>query len=83
MKNMIKNYALNLTPDVIIEYALKEGVVVSKEEANLFIRVIHENIDDMINGKALEVLESYKGSISAPSYNKLLELYDKYKKFID
>lgn len=81
-KELIKKYAKNLTPEQVKEYGLKEGVEVTNEEATLFINVIQTRLDEMLDGHALEVLEEYKGNISDTSYNKLLELYDKYKKFI-
>ena len=82
-KELIKKYAKNLTPNQVKEYALKEGTEVSDNEANLFINIINTRLDDMLNGHALEVLNEYKSELSPSSYNKLLELYDKYKKFID
>lgn len=82
-KELIKKYAKNLTPTQVKEYALKEGTEVSDSEANLFINIINTRLDDMLNGHALEVLNEYKSELSPSSYNKLLELYDKYKKFID
>ncbi len=82
-KELIKKYAKNLTPNQVKEYALKEGTEVSDNEANLFINIINTRLDDMLDGHALEVLNEYKSELSPSSYNKLLELYDKYKKFID
>lgn len=82
-KELIKKYAKKLTPNQVKEYALKEGTEVSDNEANLFINIINTRLDDMLNGHALEVLNEYKSELSPSSYNKLLELYDKYKKFID
>ena len=82
-KELIKKYAKILTPNQVKEYALKEGTEVSDNEANLFINIINTRLDDMLDGHALEVLNEYKSELSPSSYNKLLELYDKYKKFID
>ena len=81
-KSFIKNYALTLTPETIKSFALKDGTLVSDEEAELFVKILHERIDEMLDGHALDVLEENKGKISSSSYNKLLELYNKYKKFI-
>ncbi len=82
-KELIKKYAKNITTEQVKEYALKEGVNVKDEEANLFINILNTRLDEMLNGNALNVLNEYKDKISESSYNKLLELYDKYKKFID
>lgn len=82
-KELIKKYAKSLTPDQVKEYALKEGVEVSNEEASLFVNVVQTRLDEMLEGNALEVLNEYKSELSTSSYNKLLELYDKYKKFLN
>ncbi len=82
-KEIIKKYANNITAEQIKEYAQKEGTEVTIEEANLFTEIIHTRLDEMLNGNAIEVLNEYKDKISEKSYNKLLELYDKYKKFIN
>ncbi len=82
-KNLIKNYAMNLKEEDVINFANKEGVSVSFEEASLFLDTIKNNADYILDGHALEVIESKRDSISESAYNKLLELYDKYKKFID
>lgn len=82
-KELIKNYAKNIDITQVKEYAIKEGIEITDEEANLFVSVIHERLDEMLNGNALEVLDEYKDKLSVSSYNLLLELYDKYKKFIN
>ncbi len=82
-KSLIKSYVSNLTTDSVIEYGKKEGIDVSISEADIFVSTVKENIDYILDGHALEVIESKKEEISESSYNKLLELYDKYKKFID
>ena len=82
-KGLIKAYAFSLTTDKVKKFAEKEGIIVTDEEANLFIETIKENADYILDGHALEVIESKKEKMSESSYEKLLELYDKYKKFID
>lgn len=81
-KNLIKAYALSLSTNKVKEFALKEGISISDEEADLFINTIRDNADYILDGHGLEVIESKKDMMSDVSYNKLLELYDKYKKFI-
>ena len=81
-KNLIKAYALSLSTNKVKEFALKEGISISDEEADLFINTIRDNADYILDGHGIEVIESKKDMMSDVSYNKLLELYDKYKKFI-
>ena len=82
-KSLIKALAMKLNPDKVKEFALREGISVSEEEANLFISTIQDNADYILDGHALEVIDSKKSMMSEDSYNKLLELYDKYKKFVE
>lgn len=82
-KSLIKAYAKSLTSDKVKDFALKEGISITDEEANLFISTINENADYILDGHAVEVIESKKSEMSEVSYNKLLELYDKYKKFVE
>jgi len=82
-KSIIKAYAMTLTPNKVKDFALKEGINISDEEASLFISTIKENADYILEGHGMEVIESKKNMISETSYNKLIELYDKYKKFVE
>lgn len=82
-KSFIKAYAMMLTPDKVKGFASKEGIMISDEEANLFISTIRENADFILDGHGMEVIESKKNMMSESSYNKLIELYDKYKKFVE
>jgi len=82
-KSLIKAYAMSLTSDKVKEFALKEGIVISDDEANLFLETVREKVDYILDGHGLEVIESKKDYISSESYEKLLELFNKYKKFID
>lgn len=82
-KGIIKAYAMSLTPSKVKEFALKEGISISDEEAVLFVDTIRENADYILDGHALEVIESKKHMMSEDAYSKLLELFNKYKKFID
>lgn len=82
-KNLIKSYVLRLDPNKVKEFALKEGVSISDYEANLFVSTAINNVDYVLDGHGLEVLESIKEKLSPEAYNKLLELFNTYKKFID
>lgn len=82
-KGIVKAYAMSLTENKVKEFALKEGISITDEEASLFISTIRENADYILDGHGLEVIESKKNMMSEDAYNKLLDLFNKYKKFID
>ena len=82
-KSLIKIYAMKLDVEKVKNFARNEGIEISDEEANLFVTTIKENCDDILDGYGLEIIESKKNMMSPSTYNKLLELFNEYKKFID
>lgn len=81
-KNIIKAYAMKLEVNDVINFGQKEGVNVTENEANVFLITVKENIDYILDGHALELLESKRDEFTNEVYEKLVELFDKYKKFI-
>lgn len=82
-KNLIKTYVLKLDTEKIINFARSEGIELTISEAEMFESTIKDNIDDILNGNGLEIIESKKNSMNERTYDKLLELFYEYKKFID
>lgn len=82
-KNLIKVYAMKLDLEKVKNFARNEGLEITDDEANLFIETAQENIDYILDGHGLEVIESKKNMLSERTYDKLLELFNEYKKFID
>lgn len=81
-KNIIKNYVEKLEVKDVIKFGIKEGISVSDEEANIFLETVKDNIDYILDGNGLELIESKKEEFSLETYEKILELFNKYKKFI-
>ena len=81
--SLIKMYAMKLDVEKVKNFARNEGIEISDEEANLFVTTIKENCDDILDGYGLEIIESKKNMMSPSTYDKLLELFNEYKKFID
>ena len=76
-------YAMKLDVEKVKNFARNKGIEISDEEANLFVTTIKENCDDILDGYGLEIIESKKNMMSPSTYDKLLELFNEYKKFID
>lgn len=76
-------YAMKLDVEKVKNFARNEGIEISDEEAILFVTTIKENCDDILDGYGLEIIESKKNMMSPSTYDKLLELFNEYKKFID
>ena len=81
-RNIIKSYAEKLEVKDVIKFGLKEGISVSEEEASIFLETVKANIDYILDGNGLELIESKKEEFSLETYEKILELFNKYKKFI-
>ena len=73
-------YAMKLDVEKVKNFARNEGIEISDEEANLFVTTIKENCDDILDGYGLEIIESKKNMMSPSTYDKLLELFNEYKK---
>lgn len=82
-KSLIKAYAMKLDLEKVKNFARNEGLEITDDEATLFIETLQENIDYILDGHGLEVIESKRNMLSERTYDKLLELFNEYKKFID
>lgn len=80
-KSVIKRYAANVTKNDIVSFAYKENVMVSDSEVDIIFKAIHFDIDVLLEDP-IAYLEDYKDKLSDEVYSKLLEFYNKYKKFI-
>ena len=80
-KSVIKRYAANVTKNDIVSFAYKENVRVSDAEVDIIFKAIHFDIDVLLEDP-IAYLEDYKDKLSDEVYLKLLEFYNKYKKFI-
>ena len=74
---------MKLDVEKVKNFARNKGIEISDEEADLFVTTIKENCDDILDGYGLEIIESKKNMMSPSTYDKLLELFNEYKKFID
>lgn len=81
-KLVVYQYINKIKKEDIIKYGLKQGIVINDEETNLIYNYIKEDYERIIN-KPLEVINEIRDKISDVVYQKILELYDKYKKILD
>ena len=79
---LVENYIENLTSEDVINFASNDNVTVTEEEANLFIKTVKENKDDIFAGNGQKHLDSLKGKVSNEAFEELNYLWNKYKKFI-
>ena len=65
----------------INKFLLKENIILNNNELDIIYDYINNDIYKVINNP-LEVLNDLKDKLSTTSYNKLLALYNKYKKVV-
>ena len=80
-KNIIKKYASNITKNDILNFAYKENISLSDNEIDIIFKAIHFDIDVLLESP-LDYLEDVKSKLSKEVYLKLLDFYNKYKKFM-
>ena len=81
-RGLIESYIDKITNEDVINFAKNDNVVVTNEEASLFIKTIKENKDDIFMGNGQKYIDSLKDKISPTAFEELNYLWNKYKKFI-
>lgn len=77
-KLIILKYMERLTRDDVIKYANKQDINIKDNELDLIYAYIKKYPERILND-AVDVIDEIKDDLSLEVYNKLLELYDKYK----
>ena len=80
-KLLIYEYIKNIKRIDIYNYAFEEGIKLSKNEIDILYDYIKNRYIDIMNNPK-NVLIEIKDKLSINTYNKLLELYNKYKDII-
>ena len=81
-KQLIQQYINKLKKEDIIIFSQKQGINLTNNELDLIYYKIKDNSENILNNPLKEI-NSIKDNISINVYNKLIELYDKYKFFLD
>ena len=80
-KNIIYEYIKRIKKEDIYNYGIKENIELDNKEIDIIYDYINNRYDDIINDTDNILLE-LKDKLNINTYNKLLELYDRYKYFI-
>ena len=81
-KHILYQYINKLKKEDIVKFGIKEGIIIKMEETNLIYDYIKNKYDEIINHPK-EILIEIKNKVSDKLYQKLLELYNKYKDMLD
>ena len=81
-KNILYQYIKKIKKEDIVKYGIKEGIIIKKEETDLIYDYIKNDYEKIINNPK-DIIIEIKDKISNKLYQKLLELYDKYKDILN
>jgi len=81
--DLIKNYINKLQKEDIINYLNKENITANDNEIDLIYNSIKNDFDYVIHNDFNVYLEKYKSQLNENLYNKIIEKYNEYKKFIE
>ncbi|CCY45071.1 unknown [Clostridium sp. CAG:1193] len=81
-ENIIKNYVDKLTKEDIINYTKKEDIFLNDNEINVIYDEIKNKWKQLYNGNT-RVITDLENKINNKAYNKLIDLYNTYKKFLN
>ena len=81
--DLIKNYISKLKKEDIINYLNKENLPYSNEEVDLIYDGIMSNYQNLENIDFNTYITNYKYNLNETLYNKIIEKYNEYKKFIE
>ena len=82
-KNIIKKYADSITKEDILKYIESENISINNNELNTIYYIIKNKQDEILDGNFYNLINTYKQDFNPLLFNKIIEKYEKYKKFID
>ena len=81
-KNLIINYINKITKVDIEKYISKENIEHTKEEIDLTYQSIKNDYNEILNNFQNYIVK-FKDKLNTNLYNKIIEKYNQYKKFIE
>lgn len=80
MNFIIKEYIKNLTEEDIYNFALKEGITLLNHEVKVIYLYIKNYWEVFLNEDSTFLFEELKEKLEPKTYDKIIELYNKFKK---
>lgn len=81
-RNVIKRYISMLDKNMIEKFALKQKIELTSHELDVIYKGIKEDFDNFLDSDFYKQIANYKNDLSDKVYNKIIELYEKYKNYI-
>lgn len=80
---LIEEYINRLKKEDIVKFSLKQGIVLESNEIDIIYEYIKSNYKTIIYGNPKDILLEIKEKVSYLTYNKIENLYIKFKDKID
>lgn len=81
-RNIIKMYINKLDKNTINKFALREDIELTSNELDIIYNSVKNDFDKLLDSDFYKYIYEYKSKLSEKVYNKIIELYEKYKGFI-
>ena len=81
MNFLIKEYIKKITEEDIYNFALKEGISLLNNEVKIIYVYIKNYWQVFLNEDSTFLFEELKEKVQPKTFDKLIELYNKYKKY--
>ena len=81
MYRLIEHYINKLTKEDIIEFSIKNDIILNNDELIYLYKIIKEKYKLLLNGDT-SIFNEIKDNININTYNKIIELYNKYKNYL-
>ena len=82
-KQILEMYINKLTKQDIVNYLSKECVPASNEEIDLIYNAIKNDYNEILESDFNSYISNYKLTFNKALYEKIIEKYNEYKKFIE
>lgn len=82
-KQILEMYINKLTKQDIVNYLSKECIPASNEEIDLIYNAIKNDYNEILESDFNSYISNYKLTFNKALYEKIIEKYNEYKKFIE
>ena len=80
---LIEEYVNRMKKEDVNKFALKQGIILNEEELNTIFTYIKNNYKTILYGNPKDILLQIKETVSNLTYNKIENLYIRFKDKID
>ena len=80
---LISEYVKRLTKDDINNFALKQGVSLTKEELDIIYNYVKKDYKTVIYGNPRVILDELKDKVKPFTYSKIENLYQQFKGYLN